>query len=132
MSSSSADVSTAPTGRGRSSRVRQSTKGKEDKKEVSEKATTAPISTTTTTTTAATSSSSAAEDDGVWVQCNDCDKWRSLPSTVDPTTLPDIWTCNLNIYDPERANCEAPEETFGKEEELQDLPLKAFFKVQLV
>lgn len=46
------------------------------------------------------------EDDRVWVQCNTCDKWRSLPNTVDPTLLPDIWFCELNSYDSERNCCE--------------------------
>ena len=46
------------------------------------------------------------EDDRVWVQCNTCDKWRSLPNTVDPTLLPDIWFCELNVYDTERNCCE--------------------------
>lgn len=46
------------------------------------------------------------EDDRVWVQCNTCDKWRALPSTVDPALLPDIWFCELNIYDPDRNCCE--------------------------
>lgn len=46
------------------------------------------------------------EDDRVWVQCNTCDKWRSLPNTVDPTLLPDIWFCELNVYDSERNCCE--------------------------
>ena len=49
------------------------------------------------------------EDDRVWVQCNTCDKWRALPKTVDPTQLPDIWYCELNIYDSERNNCNVSE-----------------------
>ena len=46
------------------------------------------------------------EDDRVWVQCNTCDKWRALPNTVDPAALPDIWFCELNIYDDNRNCCE--------------------------
>ena len=46
------------------------------------------------------------EDDRVWVQCNTCDKWRALPSSVDPALLPDIWYCELNIYDISRNCCE--------------------------
>lgn len=75
------------------------------------------------------SSDKVASDNKVWVQCNRCDKWRSLPMTVDPKTLPEVWTCELNIYDPVRMNCDAPEEEYTKEEEQQDLALKAFFKV---
>lgn len=52
------------------------------------------------------SSSLPPEDDRVWVQCNTCDKWRALPSTVDPALLPDIWFCELNIYDLGRNCCE--------------------------
>jgi hypothetical protein len=70
-----------------------------------------------------------ASDNKVWVQCNRCDKWRSLPMTVDPRTLPEVWTCELNMYDPARMSCEAPEEEYTKEEEQQDLPLKSFFKI---
>ena len=75
------------------------------------------------------SSSSAAEkdtDDRVWVQCNTCDKWRALPSTVDPAKLPDIWYCELNVYDSERNTCEAPEESYN---EGVDEPLKSFVKL---
>lgn len=63
----------------------------------------------------------------VWVQCNTCDKWRSLPCTVDPSSLPDIWTCNLNIYDPTRATCDAAEENYNKEEDVH-APQKAFLR----
>eukprot|EP00428_Durinskia_dybowskii_P069097 CAMPEP_0170405264 /NCGR_PEP_ID=MMETSP0117_2-20130122/27084_1 /TAXON_ID=400756 /ORGANISM="Durinskia baltica, Strain CSIRO CS-38" /LENGTH=254 /DNA_ID=CAMNT_0010662359 /DNA_START=33 /DNA_END=794 /DNA_ORIENTATION=+ len=71
----------------------------------------------------------AAGGEPVWVQCNTCDKWRSLPSTVDPEKLPDIWTCDLNIYDSERNNCEAPEESYKNAAEEQHVPLKNFLKV---
>jgi hypothetical protein len=69
------------------------------------------------------------EGERVWVQCNTCDKWRSLPSTVDPDKLPDIWTCDLNIYDSERNNCDAPEESYKLPSEEQHVPLKNFLKV---
>ena len=63
-----------------------------------------------TASTDSSSSQSAAatvpEDDRVWVQCNTCDKWRALPNTVDPAALPDIWFCELNIYDDNRNCCE--------------------------
>lgn len=82
-----------------------------------------------TQTTLQTSSDKVASDNKVWVQCNRCDKWRSLPMTVDPKTLPEVWTCDLNTYDPVRMSCEAPEEEYAKEEEQQDFPLKSFLKV---
>lgn len=68
------------------------------------------------------------EEERVWVQCNTCDKWRSLPSHVDPNTLPDIWTCGLNSYDPSRMNCSAPEESYKQMEEEYHVQLKAFLK----
>lgn len=70
-----------------------------------------------------------ASDNKVWVQCNRCDKWRSLPMTVDPRTLPEVWTCELNMYDPARMSCDVPEEEYSKEEEQQELPLKSFLKI---
>lgn len=76
------------------------------------------------------SSSAQANAEPVWVQCNTCDKWRSLPSTVDPNSLPDIWTCDLNVYDPERANCEAPEENYNKEDDV-NAPQKSFLRLWL-
>jgi hypothetical protein len=89
-------------------------------------------------TAAATTSSSAAASQGkasdtpaerVWVQCNTCDKWRSLPSTVDPDKLPDIWTCDLNTFDDTLNNCDAPEESYKLPQEEQHEQLKAFVKV---
>lgn len=69
------------------------------------------------------------EGERVWVRCNTCDKWRSLPSTVDPSKLPDIWTCDLNVYDSERNNCDAPEESYKLPSEEEHLQLKSFLKV---
>lgn len=90
----------------------------------------------TAAATAASSSSAAASQnkadapaERVWVQCNTCDKWRSLPSTVDPDKLPDIWTCDLNIYDNTLNNCNAPEESYKLPQEEQHEQLKAFAKV---
>jgi len=70
-------------------------------------------------------------DDRIWVQCNNCDKWRSLPPTVNPDTLPDIWTCNLNIFDPERMACDAQEENYytRDEEHQQHIQLKSFLRL---
>eukprot|EP00981_Chlorochromonas_danica_P001681 scaffold369_cov177-Ochromonas_danica.AAC.14 len=77
---------------------------------------------------AAAQSQAQPANEPVWVQCNNCDKWRSLPSTVDPNTLPDIWTCDLNVYDPARANCEAPEENYNKEDDVH-APQRQFLRV---
>ncbi|XP_076924085.1 B3 domain-containing transcription repressor VAL1-like [Bidens hawaiensis] len=46
-----------------------------------------------------------------WGQCDDCYKWRKLPSDV---LLPPKWTCADNVWDPDRCSCSAPEEMNAK------------------
>ena len=65
------------------------------------------------------------EDEKPWVQCNICDKWRALPKNVDIDTLPDLWTCSMNIWDSQQNNCDAPEESY----ELVDEELKSFCRL---
>lgn len=48
-----------------------------------------------------------------WAQCERCKKWRRLPATVDTDKLPDLWVCELNIWDPMYSSCDIPEETFA-------------------
>ena len=74
---------------------------------------------------ACTSGRTERPDDRVWVACNKCDKWRALPASVDSKSLPDIWVCGDNIYDPRHASCDAPEEAFRQE----DKEIRQFFKV---
>lgn len=45
-----------------------------------------------------------------WAQCEKCEKWRKLPSHIKSSTLPDKWYCNMNHWDPSRANCSIAEE----------------------
>ena len=52
-----------------------------------------------------------SEDDRQWVQCDNCGKWRILPSTVKLSSLPKHWYCDMNIYDPKRMSCTAAEQT---------------------
>ena len=61
----------------------------------------------------------------VWVQCEDCEKWRALPHGTDPNELPDKWTCSLNTMDPDHDNCDKSEEdqenlSGDEEDELED------------
>ncbi|KAL4289948.1 hypothetical protein GQ457_14G010240 [Hibiscus cannabinus] len=51
-----------------------------------------------------------------WAQCNDCFKWRKLPSDA---LLPSKWTCSSNSWDPERSFCSAAQELTA--EELENL-----------
>ncbi|KAK6986321.1 MORC family CW-type zinc finger protein 4 [Biomphalaria glabrata] len=34
--------------------------------------------------------------DKPWVKCHQCFQWRSLPSGIDPKSLPDEWFCHMN------------------------------------
>mmetsp|Transcript_21182 Transcript_21182/g.29142 ORF Transcript_21182/g.29142 Transcript_21182/m.29142 type:complete len:267 (+) Transcript_21182:23-823(+) len=72
---------------------------------------------------------SGADDDKFWVQCNICEKWRSLPSHIDLNTLPEVWSCELNVTDPLRMVCSAPEEDYRPAENEKHLPLKSFLKL---
>jgi len=46
-----------------------------------------------------------------WVKCDRCDKWRCIPNSIDVDNLPEHWYCELNVNDPKRNNCNAPEQT---------------------
>ena len=43
-----------------------------------------------------------------WVLCENCEKWRLIPSVKD---LPEKWYCKMNLTDPKRNFCEAAEQT---------------------
>ena len=45
-----------------------------------------------------------------WVQCSQCEKWRTVAPTVDAAALPDDWRCANNDWDLTYSVCEAPEE----------------------
>ncbi|XP_063158995.1 zinc finger CW-type PWWP domain protein 1 [Candoia aspera] len=55
-----------------------------------------------------------------WVQCShpNCEKWRKLSRDVDPSALPEDWTCSQNP-DLQYSSCSVPEETWsGSENEV--------------
>ncbi|XP_044273200.1 zinc finger CW-type PWWP domain protein 1 [Varanus komodoensis] len=55
-----------------------------------------------------------------WVQCSypTCQKWRRLSSDIDPSVLPEDWSCNQNT-DLQYNNCNIAEETWsGSENEV--------------
>lgn len=33
---------------------------------------------------------------GLWVQCDDCDRWRYLSHILDSKELPNKWYCKMN------------------------------------
>jgi len=45
-----------------------------------------------------------------WVQCDECDKWRMLPSSEEGVEELDIWNCKMNVNDPLRSHCAAKEQ----------------------
>ncbi|XP_032315608.1 zinc finger CW-type PWWP domain protein 1 isoform X3 [Camelus ferus] len=56
----------------------------------------------------------------VWVQCSspNCEKWRRLRGNIDPSVLPDNWSCDQNT-DLEYNRCDIPEETWiGRESDV--------------
>ncbi len=65
-----------------------------------------------------------------WVQCErkNCKKWRKVPAHIDLSTLPEKWYCEMNIWDPERATCDASEETDSE----GDTQFNAVTRTQLI
>ncbi|XP_037670088.1 zinc finger CW-type PWWP domain protein 1 isoform X3 [Choloepus didactylus] len=56
----------------------------------------------------------------VWAQCSspNCGKWRRLRGNIDPSVLPDNWSCDQNT-DLEYNRCHIPEETWtGRESDV--------------
>ena len=52
-----------------------------------------------------------------WIQCEnpECLKWRKVPVTVDVLKVPSPWTCKDNIWNPKRADCSVPEESYSQD-----------------
>ncbi|XP_025720390.1 zinc finger CW-type PWWP domain protein 1 isoform X2 [Callorhinus ursinus] len=56
----------------------------------------------------------------VWVQCSspNCEKWRRLRGNIDPSVLPDNWSCDQNT-DSRYNRCDIPEESWtGRESDV--------------
>ncbi|KAM5228618.1 zinc finger CW-type PWWP domain protein 1 [Ctenodactylus gundi] len=53
----------------------------------------------------------------IWVQCSslNCEKWRRLRGNIDPSVLPDDWSCDQNT-DLDYNRCDIPEETWTEYE----------------
>ena len=67
----------------------------------------------------------------VWVQCDDCNKWRRLTTITDPSLVPDHWTCLMN-EDSGRAQCDTPEEVWSDLGESQEFVESPFIPGSLV
>ncbi|KAL0842270.1 hypothetical protein ABMA28_014409 [Loxostege sticticalis] len=53
---------------------------------------------------------------GLWVQCDDCDRWRYLPHILDSKELPNKWYCKMNP-DRSAADCSVPEKPIRPRDE---------------
>ncbi|NXC38462.1 MORC4 protein, partial [Penelope pileata] len=58
----------------------------------------------------------ANRPDQTWVQCEECLKWRKLPNSTDPASLPEKWLCHLHPFHKYRS-CLVPEELEHSDEE---------------
>eukprot|EP01036_Dinobryon_divergens_P030827 gene30827-40130_t len=70
-----------------------------------------------------------SNEEKIWVQCNACEKWRSLPGHVDPKTLPEVWSCELNSYDSLRNNWFAYSKNYNSADDQKHTSLKRFVKL---
>mmetsp|Transcript_63053 Transcript_63053/g.176352 ORF Transcript_63053/g.176352 Transcript_63053/m.176352 type:complete len:1653 (-) Transcript_63053:26-4984(-) len=52
-------------------------------------------------------------DKVMWVQCDKCRKWRTLPAPLNATDLPDVWYCPMNTWNPTIASCDDPDDNTG-------------------
>lgn len=57
------------------------------------------------------SSEELAQQEAMWAQCDRCGKWRQLPSSVRPDELRGRWFCEMNVWNPAQASCDAPAAT---------------------
>ena len=57
------------------------------------------------------------DEEGVdWVQCDNCEKWWTLPSSVNADELPDVWHCRMQDWGKTVVDCLALKEPRGKGE----------------
>jgi hypothetical protein len=56
-----------------------------------------------------------------WVQCEnpDCQKWRKVPWHVDIDMLPEQFYCKDNLWNPNSASCDAPEDVWDQTTDAQ-------------
>jgi len=51
-----------------------------------------------------------AENGEKWVQCDHCKKWRQLEPSTEIDSLPPLWYCPMNTWDPHHNLCSHPED----------------------
>jgi hypothetical protein len=60
------------------------------------------------------------EEDVQWVMCERCSKWRTLPLSVNLADLPEQWYCEMNKWDADHNNCDAPEISSATQTAVED------------
>ncbi|CAN0366287.1 unnamed protein product, partial [Hapterophycus canaliculatus] len=40
-----------------------------------------------------------------WVQCDNCEQWWTLPSTLSASGLPDVWHCRMQNWGKPVVDC---------------------------
>lgn len=55
-----------------------------------------------------------AKEEGTWVECDRCGKWREVPDCYLP--LPEVWYCELNPVE-EYSSCDAPEQQWDEDDD---------------
>ena len=58
-----------------------------------------------------------------WVECSACGKWRKVPPSIKVDSLPEIWTCAQNHWEPSFARCSVPQEEEEKPSPVEAVPL---------
>jgi hypothetical protein len=66
------------------------------------------------------SAAKQSKDKVSWVQCDDCQKWRALPSSINSNSLAENWSCKMNEWDKKHNRCDDVEESGADEEEEPD------------
>ena len=51
-----------------------------------------------------------------WIQCDGCNKWRRVPAFVNLDEI-ETWYCKYNQWDPQKADCNVPEESYDATQE---------------
>ncbi|CAN0525115.1 unnamed protein product, partial [Ectocarpus sp. 12 AP-2014] len=45
-----------------------------------------------------------------WVQCDNCEEWWTLPSTLSADALPDVWHCRMQNWGKPVVDCFIPKQ----------------------
>lgn len=66
--------------------------------------------------------------DIMWVQCDNCEKWRATPR--DLSELPDVWICSMNDWDENYNECDKLEEAQEEDTDKSDEEIESEVDVE--